>query len=473
MNTQLIQKFRADPGAFVRRVLRATPTVQQTAVLDALAAGERRIAISSGHGTGKSALLAWLILWFLFCYKDARVPVTAGTQSQLTDTLWPEIMHWLRRMPMELQRLYTYQSQRLSITAQPETWFAVARTARSGSTEALQGFHGNHLLFLVDEASGVPDEVFRAASGALTSATARLILTGNPTRTNGYFFDAFHKAQARWKTFYFSSLESPLVARSFGEDIAAAYGAESDEYRIRVLGQFPAEDTLDAAGYMGLIPNLPILPTLRVDQHLGYVRQTTSGVLRLGIDVAGMGKNRTVWVVRSSTEAWIVAREALSEASEVAQKTITMMQEYGIPAERVYVDGFGIGSNTVKALALSGYDVQSINVGDKPQESERFLNIRAEAGWRVREWLARGGELRGDAADWASLCTVRYRANLKGKIQLMTKEDMQRRGIASPDEFDALMLTCVDALDEEGSAERVDVARLRAGYLAREVVWDG
>jgi hypothetical protein len=163
----LIDAWYQSALRFVTEAIGVEPTHQQEKALWAVSPGNH-ISIRSGHGVGKTALLAWLILWFVCTRFDARIPCTASTYSQLRDILWPEIAKWMGNLPLQYQQMLEWQTERIIWKERKETWFAVARTARKEAPEALQGFHGDNLMFVVDEASGVPSEIFEVAGGALT-----------------------------------------------------------------------------------------------------------------------------------------------------------------------------------------------------------------------------------------------------------------------------------------------------------------
>ncbi len=150
------------------------------------------MAIRSGHGVGKTAFLSWLVLWWLLTRLPTKVVCTANTAHQLSDVLWSEIGKWHRKLPEGMRRLLEIKSDKIELAGVPDS-FAVARTSRREQPEALQGFHSENLLFVIDEASGVPDIVFEVGQGALSTEGAKVVMTGNPTRTTGYFYDAFNK----------------------------------------------------------------------------------------------------------------------------------------------------------------------------------------------------------------------------------------------------------------------------------------
>jgi len=404
-------------------------------------AAPKRISVRSGHGTGKDACLSWLILWYLFCFKDAQVPCTAPTSEQIHDILWKEIKVWLDRMPKEIADLYEWQTGYLRIKERPETWFARARTARKENPEALSGIHGDFVFIVVDEASGVPDEIFKPAEGSLTNENVLVILISNPTRLIGYFYDTHHSDKLNWQTFQFNSEESPIVEPDYCERIAMKFGREGEEYNYMVLGEFPNAEVIDEKGYIPLL----------VENDLKYTTdEIFVGKIRLGIDPAGEGKNKTAWVARDKFKMKVMAKEETSTGKSIAQKTITLCDLLKISKKQakknVIIDAFGIGFDAVKELALAGWDVNAVNVGEKPEEeadSKIYLNKRAMIYDREKKWLRSGGELVSHP-DWKQLLSLKYRRELSGKMKMMSKEDMRKLGIDSPDVADGSSLTFIE-----------------------------
>lgn len=404
-------------------------TWQQVQILKAveigMLGGKRRITVRSGHGIGKSCVMAWVLLWFLFCWPNAQVPCTAPTTEQMYDVLWKEAAKWIAKLPANIKRFYEWQSTHIRIVENPQIWFARAKTGRKESPEALAGVHSDHVCMLIDEASGIPDEVFSTAEGSLTNKNILVLMISNPTRLIGYFHDSFYKDSDAWEKLNFSSIDSPIVEAGYIDRMVEKYGKESDEYRVRVLGEFPQADSVDRSGYVQLIQQ----------EDIKKVASNTPllGALRLGVDPAGEGRNSTVWVLRGLNGARILGKEDISTPRSIAAKTLTLMTEYNLKGGQVYVDNFGIGANVAQELGLAGVRVQSVNSGAKPDD-ERFLNKRAEIAWRAREWLKTGGTL-VESKEWDELLLIRYKANLSGKIQVMSKDEMRHCGIKSPDCF--------------------------------------
>lgn len=405
----------------------------------------KRIAIESGQGTGKTAVLAMVIIWFLFCHKDARVPCTAPTVEQMYDALWREVYLWLDRAPKGIKELFEWTSDLLKVRERPETWFARARTARKEKPEALAGIHGDHILVVVDEASGVDDEIFRIAEGMLTGGNVFFIMFSQHQRLTGYFHSAFTSDKAAYQTLSFNSLESPVVDRKFTDRIAEKYGMDSDVWRIQVLGQAPKADAVDEKGYVPLLNDSDI----RLGPDCILVGQK-----RLGIDPSGEGSDTTEWTERDAYKAKNVLTEKISNSLSIASKTLALMDLDKVEDNKTWVDNFGEGANVAVELAKSRKFVKAVNVAIPADDPERFLNKRAEAFWRLREWCRKGGELIGEHAKELKdeLLLIKYRYGTGGRIQIMSKEDMRKEGIKSPNKADSLMLTFVEAESNYGQS---------------------
>ena len=448
---KVVEISRKDPKYFIKAMWGLSPqergkqflkgshyTWQQNEILEAVkkavtGKGHKRISVRSGHGIGKSATLSWLIIWYLFCFKDSQIPCTAPTSVQMHDVLWKEVSKWLERLPDPVKKKFETTTEYIRIVDSPDTWFARAATARKETPEALAGMHADNLMYVVDEASGVPDEIFNTAEGSLTGTDIVFIMISNATRNYGYFFDSHHKDKKNWQTLHFSSMESPIVDEQYVNRIAEKNGTDSDEYLIRVLGEFPKMNTMDDEGWVPMLEEAE----LKFVPDANFIGET-----RMGVDPAGEGKDKTTWVVRDSFKARIVAEEKISNESSIAQKTLTLMTHYNVPEKNIFIDNFGIGANISKELALSSLRVNSypINVGEKAKDSDKFMNVRAEAYYRLKQWLRKGGELVNHAG-WDELLHLFYRRELSGKMQIMGKRKMKKMGISSPDFADALMLT--------------------------------
>ena len=396
--------------------------------------GKRRFSARAGHGVGKTSIEAWLILWFVLFHRNLKVPVTANSQDQLRDVVWAEISRWRRELPAFLQEMIDVTAERVSVKADPEGSFAVARTARPEKPEALQGFHAETLAFFIEEASGIEDIIFETAGGALSSENSWVFMFANPTRPSGYFYRSHHENRGRWRTYHVPCHCSSRVPPSYGEETAAEYGDTSNAYRIRVLGEFPLSDD-DSVISLGLI-------MASFDRE---VSPSEAGIV-WGLDPARFGDDSTALCKRRGNMLLEPTRE---------WKKIDLMQTCGIitkeyaetPLERkpsaINVDVIGLGAGLVDRLRELGLPVRGVNVGEQPStHPERYMRMRDELWWKTREWFeTRAVYMPKDDALASELVGPRYKLESSGKIKIESKDDMKKRGVRSPNRADALCLT--------------------------------
>jgi len=375
----------------------------------------RKISIASGHGIGKTAVLSWIIPWFLFVNYNSQVPCTAPTADQMYDVLWKELSIWISKMPLSVKAKYDWSRDHIRIKESPETWFARAKTSSKENSEALAGVHADHVLTIADEASGVEERIFNTAEGAWTSGDILVILISNPTRSEGYFYDTHHKLKDNWQTLSFSAIDSPVVDDKYEANIAERHGRDSGEYGIRVLGKFPSEGDMDDSGYVSMFNDSDIHEQPDFGEDLTKFR----GTVILGVDPAGEGDDKTSFVLRDNHKA-----------------------------KKIYVvDSFGVGADVSKEVAIlskGNMNIYSVNCGElsnREADKELYINKRAEMYYKLRKWFHTGGEIIENKNLKEELKSIKFKRNTKGKIQLMSKQEMKKKGYKSPNDADALALT--------------------------------
>ena len=426
----LVIKWRTDIVLFVNQQFNVHPTEQQERILKEFVKPSARVAAKSGHGIGKTTVLAWILLWVMTCFDDVKVPCTSPTAHQLVDLLWPEVKKWQKKMLEPWCDDVTVTKDKIKLNGTEN--YSVARTGRKDNPEALQGFHSTNLVFLIDEASGIPDIVFTVAEGALTTEGSRVLMTGNPTRTNGYFYRAFNRDKDKWTCLTFSSEDSPNVSQKFIDGMREGFGEDSDVYRVRVQGEFPHGGDLQFIS-MG-----------DVSEAMG--RYYTENVFNsapavLGFDVAEYGGDRSVLFLRKglySEILWTGQGKDNLEVYEQASLIVGFKKQYN--AQLVFVDAIGTGVGVVSALKQMGVTPVSVKFSNK-SFSEAYLNKRAECWGLMKQWIKDGGWLPDNQDLKTDLCAPDYQYALKGKIQIESKDSMRRRGLKSTDLADALALT--------------------------------
>lgn len=419
------------PAEFAREVLGATPTAQQIeAGVQLVKRG--RISIRSGHGTGKSTFMAWCVLWFLSSRFPAKVPCTAPTSHQLEDVLWSEIAKWHRalaqRMPALASR-FDWSAGAFKLKDAPNESFAVARTSRPENPEALQGFHSENIMFLIDEASGVVDEVFQVAEGALSTDGALVVMAANPTRMSGYFYDSHHKMRERWAALHWNGEDSPMVSKEYIADMKFKYGEESSIYKIRVRGDF-------AGNPDGVIPLDLIEAAIGRDVK-------PFGPYRWGLDVARFGEDRSALCMRRSNamdaviESWR-GKDTMQTAGYVKLK----YDEAKEKPEAICVDVIGLGAGVVDRMLELDLPVLAVNVAESASANNKYNRLRDELWFKAREWFAaRNVRMTRDDSLIAELTLPNYKITSAGKIKVESKDELKARGVTSPDIADAFCLS--------------------------------
>lgn len=439
-----MERYASAPTLFVEEVLGATPQEWQRELLDAYGSRSRRISVRSGHGVGKSTVLAWMMVHHLVCRFPQKTVVTAPTASQLYDALWAEFKSWMGKLPPNLLSLFVLKQDRVELAAAPNESFATARTSRAEQPEALQGVHSEWVLLVADEASGVPEQVFEAAAGSMSGHNAVTVLAGNPVRGQGFFFDTHHKLADMWTTLVVPCMRSPFVAADYIEDMKRRYGAESNAFRVRVLGEFPVADD-DT-----VIP----FDLVEAARHRD-VKPATSAQVVWGVDCARFGSDKSALVKRRAnvllelpkTWAGLDTMQLAGRIKHEYDETPLMER----PAE-INVDSIGIGSGVVDRLRQLGLPARGINVSETPAVGEKYRNLRAELWFRARDWFAKRDCLLPEPHGAAQmqrmddfireLTAIRYNfAATNGRIIVESKHDLKKRGFDSPDMADAFILT--------------------------------
>jgi phage terminase large subunit len=430
---EAIVEWMNDPVKFVEDVFQVEPDKWQAEAMRAIATTDR-VTVRSGHGIGKSACMSWVILWFLCTRPTAKVPCTAPTAHQLSDVLWGELAKWHRKMHPALRDMIEVKQDMVIRKDSPKTAFAVARTARKEQPEAFQGFHDENLLFIIDEASGVEDVIFEVGEGAMSTKGAKVFMAGNPTRTQGYFYDSHHRMREAWYAMKVSSADAKMVDEAFIKNMALRYGSDSNVFRVRVQGEFPnAEDDT-------------VITLEMCESAIGRDVARSDAKVIWGLDVARFGDDRTALAKRCGNT--LIEPIRSWQGKDLMQTAGLVVQEFeNTPYEdrpqMIMVDSIGLGSGVVDRLREQGYPVRGVNVAESPSvNSEKYMRLRDELWFKARDWFASKAvcipnqdELIGD------LTVPHYSVTSGGKLKVEDKTEIKKRLPRSPDLADAFCLT--------------------------------
>lgn len=438
---QRIPIYRKDITLFARELLHFEPDEWQRDVFADIVK-HPRVSVKSGQGVGKTGCESIVAMWFLSCFPYAKVIATAPTARQLNDVLWAEIDKWRSKSPV-LSEILKWTKTYIYVVGYEKRWFATARTATR--PENMQGFHEDNMLFIVDEASGVPEAIMEAILGTLSGVNNKLLMCGNPTKTSGTFYDSFTSDRANYRC---HTVNSELSPRTNKDNIAALirkYGRESNVVRVRIIGEFPLQE------------DDVLIPLSLIEQAV--ITELEPGVSRIsmGVDVARFGDDETVIasnvggaisipIVRHGQNLMRTVGDIVTQYHSLVEK----YPEYAGPITAV-IDDTGLGGGVTDRLnevkveqKLWRLDVVPVNFSAKPPKSEEHCQDIATYMWlSIRSLMEnRLISMENDNELVAQLSVRKYNIVSNGAIQLESKKEMKKRGIKSPDRADAVALSC-------------------------------
>jgi hypothetical protein len=406
----------------------------------------RYVAVPSCHDSGKSFTASRLASWWLDVHApgEAFVVTTAPTTAQVEAILWREIgkAHRKGKLP-----------GRITLDAK---WYlgqelvAYGRKPADYDQAAFQGIHAKYVLIIIDEADGVPKSLFEAVDALATNVNARVLAIGNPDNPASHFATVC-KPGSGWVVEHISAFDTPaftgeevpeyllelLISKEWVEERKKRWGEGSPIYISKVLGQFPdvSDDTLIHPKHLKLAQ----------DRFIARNRKPN-----LGVDVARFGADRTV--IYNNEGGWIRKQAEYSKEDTMATvgRINMALRELRGPHvkqwPRAVIDVIGLGAGVYDRCVELSLDVAAFNASERAFDSERFVNRRAEVYWALREAFERG-EIDLDPADdeaAAQLGAIKWKiSGSGGKIKIESKEDMQKRGMPSPNHADAIVYSTI------------------------------
>lgn len=343
------------------------------------------------HNTGKD-FLASVITWhFMFCFSYPKILATANTGKQLNEVFWSELakVRGLARSmtpdgQSDLMTNFTMQAELLFANLpnkeeRGKRWFCSPVTINTKATaeqqgEALAGRHEDHMLVVIDEASGIPEAVFKPLERTLTGKLNIVFMIFNPTQNTGFAIRSQGEHRDKWVCKQWSGLASENVSRSSIANLAM-YGKDSPDYRIGVLGLPPL------ASADGLIP----YPW--VQAALGREFDNDGEPVMCGADVGG-GGDKSVFCYRQGGSILGFKTFNSKKTDEVADWVASCMDE--VSAAVCFIDIIGIGRGVYDILRRLGYKARPADARNTPDDEERYTNARAERYWLLRKQFEDG-----------------------------------------------------------------------------------
>ena len=406
----------------------------------------RRTAVQSSHGPGKSFIAGMLAGWWIDTHPpgEAMVVTTAPTYKQVHGILWEEIRKQHKAGGLPGRVLMTDQWYI------GESLVGEGRKPADHDADGFQGTHRRFVLVILDEACGVPEVLFTGAESITTNEHCRILAIGNPDNPSTPFAAAC-KPNSGWNVIRISTFDTPnftgeeipddlrelLPSPEWANDRLQKWGVDSPLYKSKVLGEFPesGEDTLIPLGWIIAAQNRDIEPK-------------RGSVSKLGVDVARFGSDRSVIYHNHGGRFRLLSDRNGESTTKTAGRAIVAWRD--TKASDINVDGVGVGAGVVDSLDDDGYPVCDMQAGGGANDSKLFINARAEWYWNLRGMFERG-EVDLDPTDEevaAQLSSLRFKYTRRGQIQIESKEDMRKRGMPSPDRADALMLSANEPVED-------------------------
>lgn len=395
-----------------------------------------RSAVSSGHGVGKSAMVAWVTQFLMSTRRDTRIGVTANTAHQLETKTWPELAKWHQLLINKHWFEWTATSYyfRMYPEDKRKNYMANAFTVGEHNTEAFAGLHNEAgcVCIIFDEASGIFAKLWEVAMGAFTDGEGFFCAFGNPTQADGEFADCFDKHKELYFTMHVSSFDVSHTNKMALLDIIKRYGEDSDEVKVRIRGVFPLQS------YNGFIGKDVI------DEAISRELFSDSGApIIMAVDGARFGPDKNIIRVRQGRDARtykpVIIRGRLRN-TQLAN--IIASEADKVKPDAICMESVGPTVGTIDILRDRGYKVIEIHPGAPAAESELYDRVRDELWHKMRDWLIDGGCIADEPEMVQQMGKIQYSIDTKGRTKMEAKMDyMERTRLPSPDETDSLVLT--------------------------------
>ena len=454
----MLERVQRGPKYFFDAVLGCTYWSVQLDIAEAIWK-HKKVSVKSCHGPGKTYITARIALAFLHSFPGSIVLTTAPTFRQVKELTWREISGARANSFSPLGGQLNKTQLNIS-----DNWFAMGFS--TDNPHNIQGFHAQsgYMLVIVEEAAGVNEETFEALSSILTSANSRLLLLGNPTVASGEFFESFfsddyvnisipayitpnftangitsrEKLAALTKE-QVKALPTPfpyLVTPQWAWERYHKLGPDHPMFLARVEAEFPSES-----------PNT-LIPYWAVEKCITRIdsdedQNAFEGVNTIGIDVARFGGDDTVLTALQKTKhVGTVAYNGKDTMKTVAE-AVRLFDECGFKKKIDYfiVDDTGVGGGVSDRLRELEYNVIMVNFAEASSDPGQYANIKAEIFDNLARVMKAGEITLRDEPDLVKqISTVMYDYTSNQQLAIVSKKEMKKRGLPSPDRADSLAL---------------------------------
>jgi hypothetical protein len=430
-----VKRYANDPVRYCREVLMYEPDDWQIEDWEATLK-HQRVAVASGHGIGKTRQVASKIHWFLSTRPYPQVVVTANTETQLNTKTWRELNKI--NTTARNRDWFVPTATRFSLAGAESTWFAAAIPWNEKRSEAFAGTHEEHVLYLFDEASTIPDIIWEVSEGAMTTPGSKWCVYGNPTRNTGRFKECWGKFRHRWHTIKVDSRTAKMADREQIQQWIDDYGEDSDFCRVRVRGEFPrtATNQLITEG------------DVRACYKYVVPKDNELNATVFGVDLAREGDDQSCVAIRTGRDITNLITWRDRDSVFSTGKILELYHQY--KPDVMFVDAGYIGDAVVDFIKtrIPHNKVCAVNFGSKPSDPVRFKNKRSEMWGTLADNIKAGLHIPVDDELMTDLTGVEYGYTTTEQMMLEKKSDMKKRGLASPDVGDACALTYAEVVEK-------------------------
>ena len=439
-----IRRYQKNPEAFINERLDAQMWGGASQVCQSLVRSPTaRTAVKAGHGTQKTFIAARIALWYAYNFRPSKVITTAPTTRQVEKLLWSE----LKKAHQKLDKR-SFPGKMLGLewraTGNPD-WFMLGFS--SDNPVMAEGFHGENVLIIVDEAKGISEDIMEGLEGALSGDDARLLLISTAGNPEGYFYDAFSdplfdcftfscQEMVNWYDQRDLSVPKGCTTQRWIDERKVKWGEDSVRYKMRVLAQF-CESIPEAIILFEWVQRAMKTPRTK--------RPQIPNKRRMGVDVAEFGADSNIFFVGDDHGSLEIDQTSKQEPTDTAGRIIKKITKWNIPPENVQVDTTGTGSGIGSILREKGYDINCIHFAEGSSNPEEYADIITEMYWNLREkvkdpkfCLEEDAELRED------LTRRKYKTNSDGAYEIEPKRLFRKTMHRSCDKGDAAALCYYD-----------------------------
>jgi hypothetical protein len=443
-----IPLWRKDPILFCREAVGVTPSKQQEQMLRSISefdpsAGKFGTSIRSGKGVGKSFGAVLVMLWFLVCFRDSLVHVTATKEKTIKTVIWGEAEKLIRNSAF-LSAFLEWQATTIRVRGGPDQWQAFMNTAKT--VEAIQGEHREHMLVICDESSGMQDMILDALINGMTEDHNLMMMISNPTLCHGFFYDSHNDNGDQWDRLHFSARDSELVSKAHIARLERKWGSTSPKIAIDVDGEFP--EMSDFSLFSGAW-----FDTAAAKGTFGDGAEK-----EMGVDVARFGADFTSVAVRQGSDLTFLERWHGADITHSSGEVVHILAKD--PDIKVLkVDEIGVGGGLLDLLyemqddgkIRADVEIGGVNVAESADDDDDFVMLRDQLWFELADRLRDGALGVSPEVDeelfsiLRSECLpVEYAYKADGRRKVDSKDEMRKKIGSSPDLTDAVLIAFRD-----------------------------